>query len=356
MGMTRKAPAGALAVIAVLALAACGNGNDPAPVGGDKKSEKSPLAEYMGDGFATVSGGGAFVSATRLGGGKQPSEEDLAKQRKVEDATVACMKNAGFEYIAVAPDSAKKGKFDDAFNLPPDKFAEQYGYGISTIDWSKAGPDDSSDPNKKIRDALSPTAQKAYDKALNGDGGGPAGTVKVEVGGDGPSSKGQLDQGCRGKAAADIYGKGEDREADFKKYENLFKDIQALSQRIDADPRVVDATKAWSDCLADAGQPGFKKLNEPQEKIRKELDTLTGNKPSGDGPMKVQGPPSFDKVDAAKLGDLRKEEIALATADQKCKASKYNEPYKTVQYELEKEFVAQNKAQLEAYRDGMANR
>ena len=45
------------------------------------------------------------------------------------------------EYVAVPPESNPKSKFSDAFNLPADKFAAQYGYGISTIDWSKAGAD-----------------------------------------------------------------------------------------------------------------------------------------------------------------------------------------------------------------------
>src|SRR5690349_2415333 len=142
----------AVAVIAVLALAGCGN--DKAPVASDQKSDKSPLAEYMGDGFVSSSGGSSFRIATRAGGAQQPSEEDLAKQRKVEDATAACMKAAGFEYVAVPPEQNAKGKFNDAFNLPPDKFAEQYGYGISTIDWSKAADDDTN-PNTKIRKALS---------------------------------------------------------------------------------------------------------------------------------------------------------------------------------------------------------
>ena len=74
------------------------------------------------------------------------------------------------------------------------------------------------------------------------------------------------------------------------------------------------------------------------------------------GGKTVQGPPSFDKVDAAKLADLRKFEIALATADQKCRAKVYDAPYKKAQYELEKEFVNQHKAELEAFRDEMANR
>ena len=345
----------ALAVVAVLALAACGN--DKAPVASDQTSDKSPLAEYMGDGFVSSSGGGGFRIATRAGGAQQPSEEELAKQRKVEDATVTCMKAAGFEYVAVPPEQNAKSKFAEAFNLPPDKFAAQYGYGISTIDWSKAGADDDSNPNTKIRSALSPAAQKAYDKALNGPNANGNGAVVIEGGKGGPSSSGQLDLGCRGKAVKQVYGDGADRSIDFKKFDSLFKDIQALQKRIDSDQRVVDATTAWTDCMADAGHSGLKKVDDPRNQIQQQLDALTGNKPPAkNGPAQVSGPPSFDKVDATKLAELRKSEIELAVADQKCKAGKYDSAYKTVQYEQEKEFVGQHKTELEAYRDEMANR
>lgn len=342
-------------MMAVLALAACGNGK--APVASDQQGDKSPLAEYMGDGFVSSSGGG-FKMAVRAGGAQQSSEEELAKQRKVEDATASCMKTAGFEYVAVPPEQNAKSKFSDAFNLPPDKFAEQYGYGISTIDWSKAGGDDDSNPNTKIRSALSAAAQKAYDKALNGPNATGNGAIVIEGGKDGPSSSSQQDLGCRGKAVKQVYGDGADRSVDFKKFDSLFKDIQALQKRIDTDQSVVDAISAWSDCMADAGHSGFKKVDDPRQQIQQKLDTLTGNKPPAKGgPSKtITGPPSFDKVDSAKLSELRKSEIALAVADQKCKASGYDDAYKKVQYAAEKEFVDQHKAELEAYRDETANR
>jgi hypothetical protein len=346
----------ALAVIAVLALAGCGNGK--APAASDQNSDKSPLAEYMGEGIisSSPSGNGSFRIATRAGGAQQPSEEELAKQRKVEDATAACMKAAGFDYVAVPPEQNAKGKFSDAFNLPPDKFAEQYGYGISTIDWSKAGNDDTN-PNTKIRGALSPAAQKAYDKALNGPNATGNGTVVIQ-GGGGPNSSGQQDLGCRGKAVKQVYGDTAGRSIDFKKFDSLFKDIQALQKRIDSDQRVVDATTAWTDCMADAGHAGFKKVSDPRDKIQQKLNVLTGTQPPAkNGPSKtIMGPPSFDKVDAAKLSDLRKLEIALAVADQKCKAKGYDDAYKMVQYEQEKEFVDRHKAELESYRDETANR
>ena len=337
----------------MLALAGCGSTNDPGAAK-TEGSDKSPLAEYMGDGF--TSNGGGMVRAVRIGGGQESSEEELAKQRKIEDATAKCMETAGFEYVAVPPESNPKSKFNDAFNLPPDKFAEQYGYGISTIDWSKPGGEDDNDPNTKIRKSLSPTAQKAYDKALNGQLATANGNA-VAIPSDGKGTNNKVtDMGCRGKAVEDVYGKRDDKMADFSKFDSLFKDLEALRKRIEGDQRVVDATAAWSDCLADAGHSGFKKVEEPREGISKKLDELTGNKPNKQGQMTVTGPPSFDKVDAQKLADLRKEEIELAKADQGCKAKVYDESYKKAQYELEKEFVTANKTQLEQYRDSVSER
>ncbi|MGC4936888.1 hypothetical protein [Kribbella sp. DT2] len=345
----------ALSLVAVLALAGCGAVNSPEadkePVGND---DKSPLAEYMGEGFSS-GGNGGMVRVTRAGGGGS-TEEQLAQQRKMEDATAACMKTAGFEYVAVAPESNEKSKFNDAFNLPPDKFAEQYGYGISTIDWGKpAGDGAETDPNAKIRKALSPNAQKAYDKALNGELATSGGMVKAVKPGERPSAQ---DLGCRGKAGEEVYGSGDDKMADFSKFESLFKDLEALRKRVDSDQRVVDATSAWTDCMADAGHAGFKKVDDARNQVSTKLNELTGAKdqPTKGGPSVVVGAPSLDKVDAAKLAELRKFEIELAKVDQGCKAKTYDAPYKAAGTEHEKEFVGQHKAELEQYRDAMAER
>ena len=189
--------------------------------------------------------------------------------------------------------------------------------------------------------------------------GGGNGVIAMPA--DGKAGK-KMDTGCRGKAAESVYGKGDDKAFDFSKYDSLFKDIDALRKRIDSDQGVVDATAAWSDCLADAGHAGFKKVDEPRQKVTDKLDELQGKKPgseSSPGPGKsvtITGPPSFDKVDQQKLADLRKFEVELAKADQGCKAKVYDAPYKKAQFELEKEFVASHKTELEAYRDGTANR
>ncbi len=355
MKNSRKALSLVPVTAVVLALAGCGAVNSPGadkePVGSD---DKSPLAEYMGEGF---SNSGGMMRVTRAIGGGGSTEEQLAKQRKLEDSVAACMKAAGFEYVAVPPESNPKSKFDEAFNLPPDKFAEQYGYGISTIDWGKPAGEDESDPNAKIRKALSPNAQKAYDKALNGELATSGGGVVQAVPADGkrPEAK---DLGCRGKAGEEIFGKGDDKMDDFSKFESLFKDLEALRKRVDSDQRVVDATSAWADCMADAGHAGFQKIDDARNQISAKLDELTGTKKpeKGSGPSVVIGAPSLDKVDAAKLAELRKTEIELAKVDQGCKAKTYDAPYKQASTEHEKEFVTQHKAELEQYRDTMAER
>jgi hypothetical protein len=348
MNSSRKAR-GSLALIAVLALAGCGNNSPGAATSPDGANGKSPLAEYMGDGFSTDSGGGISI---RIGGSgnQQPTEEELNQQRQMEDSIVRCMQTAGFRYVAVPPESQPKSKFNEAFNLPPDKFAEQYGYGISTIDWA-APAADTSNPNTPIRNALSAAAKKAYDKALNGATGSDG---RVIVGDKPGNSTAPTDTGCRGKAAEAVLGKPLNKADEMKKYDSLFKDLEALQKRILADARVVAATQAWSDCLADAGKPGYKKPDDARKKVEQKLAALTGQK-NGPAAGPVNGPPpSFDKVDAVKLADLRK--FDLAKADQKCKAKVYDAEYKKAQYELEKEFVTEHKAELEQFRDGMAQR
>ena len=52
-------------------------------------------------------------------------------------------------------------------------------------------------------------------------------------------SDGALDVLAQPQAVGEHLGQGQDREAEFKKYDSLFKDIQALAKRIDDDQRVV---------------------------------------------------------------------------------------------------------------------
>jgi len=76
------------------------------------------------------------------------------------------------------------------------------------------------------------TAQKAYDKTLNDPHANKNGAVVIQNSKDGPSSNSEMDLGCRGKAVKQVYGDDSNRNVDFKKFDSLFKDIQATINRI----------------------------------------------------------------------------------------------------------------------------
>lgn len=334
----------------VLLISGCGKDGTPSASGSSPAQDKSPLSEYMGSDF-TSSGGGGFRVA--IGGSdEQPTEEQLANRRKVEDAIAKCMRDQGFRYVPVPPEANAKDKFAEAFQLPPDKFAEQYGYGISTIDFSKA---DSEDPNSKIRDALSAKAQAAYDKALNGQQQSPqssdGGSAKVTNGGG--------IGGCRAKALDEVYGagtaagKGEGKAQEMRRFDSLFQDLETLRKRIADDPKVVEAAKTWADCMADAKQTGLNKPDDAREKVMQKFNQLLGVQPGQKKGISI-GPDSLKNIDPAKLADVRKYELAVAKADYDCRQKGYDQTYKDVQYAAEREFIQDHKTILEQFKDSMA--
>jgi hypothetical protein len=336
----------AVALVCALGLTACG-GDPTTPAASGDNTGDSPLAEYMGAEFASGRPQVRMIS----GQGEGQSEEDLAKQRKVEDLIASCMRDQGFRYVPVPPRADDKSTFDEAFKLPPDKFAEQYGYGISTLDFKDPGADDDN-PNTAIRNALSAQAKKAYDKALDGDGGG----LVIAVPGKATSGK-QGPQGCRGKAIEQVFGKPKgDPGQEMRRFDGLFKDLEALRKRIEADQRVVDAAKAWSDCMADARYTGLSKPEDARQKVQQRWERLLGiqSQPGPGGGVTSVSPKKPKDVDPAQLAALKKYELAIAKADYTCAKDHYDPAYKQVRNELEREFVDTHKTVLEQYKEWAA--
>jgi hypothetical protein len=249
------------------------------------------------------------------------------------------MRDQGFKYVQFLYEPAReKSKFDKAYALPPDQFAEQYGYGISTIDF-EISQQRGVDPNQALHDALSGPGQKAYDKALNGLAGSAGGGF-VAVPQPGEKVKDE-DLGCRAKAFQSAqrnlpyYNLG--------KFGSLIEDMSALSKRIAADPRVTDAARQWSDCLADGGRTGISKPADAPAEVTDRLAQLKGG---GKLPK---------AVDPAKLADLRRFEIDTAKLDRGCRKAGYDNAYKTTQFRLEDEFIKQHKAALDVYKDYASN-
>lgn len=346
----RRGLLGAAVLAMVATLAGCdsgGDGTSPSAGAGDV----SPLQPYLGGmGTGTDAGNGA----------------DPAKDRQVQELVVSCMKQAGFTYRPV--DTSKLPAVQQVVQGDRN-WTEKYGYGISTTDQVQAAPED--DPNKDITDKMSPAELTAYREALYGTGGatltvGGGGVAVAGASPDGassapgsgaPTSSPPAKPGCYQTAREQVYGKAP--QIDMSEFESLFKALSKLNQRIDGDPRVAPLVTAWSGCMADAGYPGLKAVNDAQDGIFRKWAELNGWKyeKTDDGGTMVGAVSSgaggdAPALDQAEVAALRKEEIATALADLDCRMD-YQKIHDQVQVELEKEFVAQHKAELERYRDAI---
>ncbi|WP_053206372.1 hypothetical protein [Jiangella muralis] len=364
----------AYACVAGLVLTGCGDdgggqndgGNgDTAGQSGDGE-ELSPLEQYLGKDSGLTGDGAMAISFSAADMG----EEERQQMRQVEELVATCMEEAGFEYIPVDPgsDEGSDDPFADAYALPPDEFARKYGYGMTTLmDTGTAPETEDADPNAAIRDGLSETALDAYNRALFGEA--------VEMSGDGgavaiaPGEEGELaapeDQGCYGTASAEVYGDdgGLMGGMDMSEFDGLFEDLEALRQRVASDPRMVEATEAWAACMAEAGYSEFDTTGQPEETVMNRMTELYGwdeesptEAPSDedvDDPGVTVGGGEAD-VDEAALAELQEYEIAVATADYDCGQQEYAEVQKDVAWGFEEEFVDQHEAELERYRDAMA--
>ena len=345
-----------LAAVSLIVLAACAGGR-----GAESESYDSPLDEYLGPNAVSFEGGGMSFS---YGGGEAteeyvPTEDDLQKQRELENLVQQCMQDEGFEYVPhVVDPSAWDDPFADAHALPPDEFAEQYGYGISTL--HMADSDLPADPNEEIRRGLSPQALAEYERALYGDMAGQ------EIGeGEESTPPPDEDRGCYDKASAQVWGDPYEDEGNFRdpheEFEGLMEDLWSIQERFMADPRLEEPTEKWRDCMAEAGH-AFEEIGEPEQEIWRRMDELQGwdeymeleEEAAGEGGSPTPAPFVPKEIDPAELGELQEYELAVAGADFRCKEEHYNEIAEQVQYEVEEQFVEEHRAELERYRDWMA--
>lgn len=356
-----------------LTLAACGSGDDAIGDGGAPTSttavgvagSAAPSTAVEGSGADAIDGAdttdadsddesddGDSEKAARwlspldelLGFGVEQSAEERAEgdqlQRQVEQLIADCMSAQGFEYIAVdwSTIEASSGPWD----LPADEFARQYGYGITTIDRLESS---TSDPNAAIVEAMTVPQKQAYYQALYGD------TLSVDETGD--LVKPQLDaleaaaapdtESCSAKASAEVFGEAEGGAAGAENdaFAPLQQEMSALYERIENDARVVGARTAWSDCMADAGYPGYTDIYDASTDVSDRATEVLGER---------MDPAA---ADPAALQELRTYEIAVATADLACRVD-YDAAHREAQTELEQAFIDDNRAELEQYRDAIA--
>ncbi|TDE08216.1 hypothetical protein [Jiangella asiatica] len=359
----------AFACVTGLVLTGCGDdggqADDQVNGAGSGETEgaedQSPLAEFLGEGAGFAATGRMVTMASSAG---DLSEEDRQKMRRVEELVAECMREQGFEYVPMDPaggGDAEDDPFADAFSLPPDEFAREYGYGISTLMGAEAPEGEAEDPNQEIREGLSESAREAYDQALWGDlaevsEGGGAVSVQPLPSEDGA---GAGEPGCHQQASDEVHGEQEGAVTgpDMSEFEGLFDDMEALRQRIESDPRVTEATGAWADCMAAAGYSDVETIHDPEDQVMSRMSELYGWDTQGEGEegqTNVIAGPEEPDVDEAALRELQDFEIAIATADYECEQEHYADVQREVAVAMEEQFVEEHRAELERYRDAMA--
>lgn len=338
----------AAAALAASTLASCSQG------GGDELTyEDSPLSEYFG--------------AADLA---EQSEEEMqaeaeAQEREVEDAVAACMQDEGFEYIP-NPAQVSVGGSDDVVWEPDSRdWVEQYGYGIFNDPWMDQNGDESVDegeyeehvdPNQDYVEALSDSEREAYERTLWGE------EVPEEAYDDPDFDYNSVDRGCYGTASDEVYGSS----AVYDEFEPLMDKMNELYEQVQSSDQMVELDAAWASCMADAGFPGYRtqveasdafyeKQNafwEEQEEIGADLDWETATEEEiaeYDRLLEESDPSGTPEWEAA-----GEEEIKTALADLDCREeTDYNDESLKAQFALEEQFIADNEAELEAFRAAM---
>jgi len=342
------------ACAAGLALAGCGDGDDSGQPE-DDGAYQGPLAEFFG-------------WENRWSEAGEVSEQERQRHYKIQDYIVTCMAEAGFEYEPEPfwADVQDLQEWSDPFmevwklrEEDPEAFAREYGYGATTIDYSEAEsgrPEPTPGPNELYRESLSPAAQEEYDKALWGE------WEDVEVTPDGATPGPVYPGGCNNEAFEAIYGSPEDEQ---ERFQALYEEWDALYQRIESDPRLAEAVRAWSDCMASAGYPDLEDLYGGENLVYERQSEAYGW--DAGEPVVVTAEPEAEpdlahtaapepseplELDPEVLAELREFELAVAWADYECREEHDVERIqREVQYEHEEQFIEDHRAELEAYRD-----
>ncbi len=315
----RAAMAVAAAASLALALTACSgsgkDGPDPEP------SASGPISSLFNDVFASLNN----------------KEAMAAQEKKTEEAVAACMREKGWEYTPrTSSGSMVYNEEDMRGGLSEEEYAKQYGYGIASQPESTTiEPSGPPDPNMAYLETLGEKESEAYNKDLYGDQ-----SQFEDLGEDDEIPEYDPSKaGCYGKASQES---GAATDALMKlyqdpQYKDLFTKMETAFTSASTAPAVVEAKSAWASCMAEAGAPKATDPETVQTDLWEKSNTIYEE--AGE-----KGP------DPAALEALKQEEITLAVADQKCRASsKYDEAVTKAQHDAEVAFYEANREAVDAF-------
>ncbi len=374
-------------VMLVLAMLAAGCG------GGATGEADDVAATVTGD--TTAGDAGDTTTTTDDASGDEPLPETLAdfwgygedfdpaaeeakwreREMEVQQKVAECMAAEGFEYTPFIPDE-QFGYYGPDEELTEEERMLQYGYGFFTYmleeseafeegafeeEWS---PED--DPNWVYQESLSESERAAYEMALWGNWENweePEPTYDDEgneIWDESMEPDWSEIGGCYNLAQEEVFGGfgGPDPEMEAL-WEELWPKEEAMWERIQSDPRVVEVNQQWSACMADAGY-----TFTTQDDIFMYLDELSQDLwADSEGfwqdleqqaqalPEEEQGAfweeatkdlgPWGPGVTEEEIQALADEELAIAAADWNCRGD-MDEIMEEVSKEYEKQFIAEN--------------
>lgn len=220
-----------------------------------------------------------------------------------------CMADAGFEYVPVDVKTieAAQARVRTEPGYTRRTFKEKWGLAVTTR-FDNPVRDTGLGPNLQIWKSLPPADRDAYFQTLLGDDWNADFAFTFDE--EDFSSTG----GCTREAVAQVFTEQQLRG----EYVNP-KDVL-----VDADERVIAATKKWSQCMHERGYEYEEDQDEIIEEYQERLDELL----DGDDPASLTG------ERAAALKKLQQEEIAVSLADLECQIEHTDEVFRTVEFEV----------------------
>jgi len=265
----------------------------------------------------------------------------LAQRR--EELIAECMRGFGFEYL---PDlgssrfSITSGVLDQT--RPDDReWVAQYGFGVVSGHRTVATGQErvGVDPNQEFVDSLTDAERAAYLLALDGPDIEPppddATAAEIE--------DWLFGTGCAGTAERQARSESPLFLRDSDEFAPLHAAISELNDRVREHPATLAALADWTNCMADAGHPGFEHPSSAAFQIAIEVFNI---RMFAEDPNNIPG-----------LAVIREREIDTALADYDCRQqTSFQNRMDAAAYELEAQFVADHRATLEAYRTAAAQR
>lgn len=318
-----------VAVTVAAALGGTGCVNRPGPdeeaqpaAGQDASSAEEP--ESIADAIKASGEGKATAQEGRPGSQEfgLTTRELRDKIEAVEALVAKCMREEGFEYVAVDYNTIKKGMSADK-NIPgmsEEEFIQNYGFGVSTF-FSGRAPQlvegyspqrvGLGEQNVRIFQNLSRADQIAYNHALLGDNTDATFAVALETENLSPCG------GCTGKAIAQVFEPEQLKDTYYN----------PLDAMINKDPRMKEALREYAAKMREAGFD-YSHPDEVEPDIRQRLLAITEG-----GKIPVEKLPRESQI---ALKKLRMYERRVAAVNFKLQ----EEIFDPVEQEIERELFA----------------